>query len=85
MLAWTKQINTEGNADSRIIIGWSQSHATSNIYKYKSKRYEPQQKNRPGTVDNKLPGGGGLQITEIIKLQNFAKSLKGHLHLRHNL
>ena len=31
MLAWTKQINTEGNADSRIIIRWSQSHATSNI------------------------------------------------------
>ena len=31
MLAWTKQINTEGNADSRIIIKWSQSHATSNI------------------------------------------------------
>ena len=34
MLAWTKQINTEGNVDSRIIIRWSQSHATSNINNY---------------------------------------------------
>ena len=54
---WTKEINTEGNADSRTIIKWSQSHATSNINKYKSKLYEPQQKNRLGTVGNKLPGG----------------------------
>ena len=34
VLDWTKQINAEGNADSRTIIGWSQSHATSNINKY---------------------------------------------------
>ena len=57
MLAWMKQINTEGNAESRIINRWSQSHVSSNINKYKSKRYEPQQKNRLGTVGNKLPGG----------------------------
>ena len=57
MLAWAKQINTAGNADSRIIIRWSQSHATSNINKYKSKRYEPQKKNRLVTVGNKLLGG----------------------------
>ena len=49
-------IKYRGNADSRIIIRWSQSHATSNINKYKSKQYEPQQKNRLGTVGNKLPG-----------------------------
>ena len=57
MLAWTKQINIEGNADSRIIIRWSQSHAMSNINKYKSKQYEPRQKNRLGTVGNRLSGG----------------------------
>ena len=62
MLAGTKRINTEDNADSRIIIRWSQSHATNNINKYKSKRYEPQQNNRLGTVGNKLLGGGGLKL-----------------------
>ena len=42
MLAWTKQINAEGNADSRIISRWSKSHATSNFNKSKSNGYEPQ-------------------------------------------
>ena len=70
MLAWTKQINTEGNADSQIIIRWPQSHATSNIDKYKSKRYEPQQKNRLGMVGNKSLGEGGLNspsVTDVVQ------------------
>ena len=69
MLAWTKQINTEGNADSRIIIRWSESHATSNINTYKSKRYEPQLNNRLGTVGNKLPGGGGEGLKLVLRRQ----------------
>ena len=50
MLALAKQINAEDNADSRIIISWSQSHATSNIDKYNSNGYEPLQNYRLGTV-----------------------------------
>ena len=62
MLAWTKQINAEGNVNSRIIIRWSQSHATSYINKYKSNGYEPQQNYRLGMVGNKLPGARGLKL-----------------------
>ena len=57
VLAWTKQMNADDNADNRIITRWSQSHATSNINKHKSNRYESQQNYRLGTVCNKLPQG----------------------------
>ena len=59
MLAWTKQINAEGNADSRIIIRWSQSHATlihinlNDINHNRTTALERSVINYPG-------GGGGL-------------------------
>ena len=70
MLAWTKQINAEGNADSGIIIRWSQSHTTSNINKYESKRYEAQQNYRIGAVGT--GGGGGLKL--VLRVQHLSVS-----------